>query len=118
MKPYRILWISESGLGKSESFIRDTLHYLQELASLRCISGNNAGNTNNPFDIHFEGFNFPELRLWERLVFKCFGAPIAKVILQKQLTHGKSQRLERALQHHCKEFRPHLIWFCYGTTAH
>lgn len=117
MKSFRILWISESGLGRSESFVRDTLRSLQDLASLRCISGCNSESPDEEFDFHFEGFNDLKLSFWERLIFKAIGAQIAHIIYAKTIARRKSHRIQRIIQQHCKEYRPHLIWFCYGTTA-
>ena len=102
-------WICLSGIGKSETFLIDTLESLRSFANVRAVSGVSEGQSkNNPHHFYVP---FAEYELTLRHT------------LQKKLTGKNAHR--REVQKRClrmagpifEAFHPDVFWVEFGTTA-
>ena len=102
-------WICLSGIGKSETFLTDTLESLRSFANVQAVSGVSEGQSKNNPDHHYVPFAEYELTL--------------RHTLQKRLTGKNAHR--REVQVRClqmagpifEKFHPDVFWVEFGTTA-
>ena len=102
-------WICLSGVGKSETFLSDTLSELRSFANVRAVSGVSEGSFEGTRGHHYIPFAEHKLTLWHTLRKRITGRNVHRQEVQKRCLKMVSPVFAA--------FEPDIFWVEFGTTA-
>ena len=102
-------WICLSGIGKSETFLTDTLKSLRSFANVRAVSGVSEGKCKIDSDHFYLPFAEHRLTLRHTLQNKLTGKNVHRSEIQKRCLRMAAPIFEA--------FQPEVYWVEFGTTA-
>lgn len=106
----RILWLCNSAIGTSETFLGDNLALLQRIGEIRAISGNPIPAGTPRAEV--EHLTFDDLPQQLHHVVR------RKITGQDVRTKAKRKRCLRQVTAALGDFKPDAVWVEFGTTAH
>ncbi len=107
----KILWFSHSPLSISESFIADTIQLLKLDHEVRVVSGSDGSLCAYPdLDVRFTSHSKMRERSYEKVL---------RLWKKKELHSERTARqVEVVLDAEFQDYRPDVLWVCYGTSAY
>lgn len=105
----KIGWICLSGIGKSETFLTDTLADLKSISKVEAVSGVSNGLLKHDPEHLYIPFAEKPLRLIDTLARKLTGRNVHRQQLQRRCWKMTKEVWEA--------FRPDVFWIEFGTTA-
>lgn len=102
------LWLCNSGVGRSETFLEDSLASLQEMGDVVAVCGAPALGQSNPA-VHYGSFAARPLRLHHTLIRKVVGRDVR--------LSAQRNRCQKEVNEALGHANPDFVWVEFATTA-